>query len=236
MIKFQIMKRILTLMAAIAIVFGASSCKKDKIDNNDSKPGIENEDSKPGNDETINSTMRYGYLENYGLWYEDQPEDVNNWILYLSESEFDEDGWSYEGDLIMIELFSKGIDAPKTGRYTIEAFYNSYYSDFSVGDGYVEEEENEEGETEEYCYGTWLFQDGYGIAAALSGEVDIQKNGNTYTVTYDFCDDDFDIVFKGTFTGELDIYDYSEEVALSSTKSNKLMKEKKKVSCRRIGK
>lgn len=236
------MKRILTLLAVFATAAVVMSCDKDNeckcvcdcnnnTENNDG-PGNNNNpgDNNGGNNdgptestETINSTMKYGYLENWGIYYEDQPEDVNNWALYLSVNDFDEEGWSSTGDIIMIELFSKGTDNIKAGKYTVEAFIEEYYCDFSVGDGY----EDEDG----YCAGTWLFQDNYGVAAALSGECNVKISGTTYTITYDFSDDEYGIQFKGSYTGSLDLYDYTTEgYSLASVKSPAPKKIKKQVS------
>ena len=220
------MKRILTLLAIFATTVLVVSCDKDNeckcvcdCNNNsgDNNGGTTDEI------EVIKSTMKYGYLENWGVYYEDQPEDVTNWMLYLSVNEFDEKGWSSDGDLVMIELFSKGHDNILAGKYTVEAFINEYYCDFSVGDGY----EDEDG----YCSGTWLFQDDYGEAAALSGECNVKINGATYTITYNFSDNEYGIQFKGSFTGNLDIYDCTEENhSLAAVKSPAPKKIKRLVS------
>ena len=223
------MRRILTLLAVLATVIAMMSCNKDTEckcncncnDNNENNEGTE----------TIDGTMKYGYLENWGLYYDEQPEDVNNWILYLSVNDFDEYGWSVDGDLVMIELFSKGTDNILAGKYTVEAFLANNFCDFSVGDGYTEEGEDEDGEVVEYCAGTWLFQDDYGVAAALSGECNVKISGQTYTITYNFKDEDYDIVFKGSYTGALDVYDCTDMgYSLTSVKSPAQKKIKRQVS------
>ena len=234
------MKRILTLLAVCATVLSVISCdKEDKCkcvcdcsDNtgNNGGPGNNGDSGDnigPGDEvEVINSSMKYGYLENYGIYYDDQPSDVNNWVVYLSVNDFDEEGWSDTGDLIMIELFSTSADAPAAGKYTVEAFIADNYCNFSVGDGYVDEEE--------YCAGTWLFQDGFGVAAALSGECNVKVSGDTYTITYDFSDDEYGIQFKGSFTGKLVVYDQTEGASYAAVKSPVPAKIKRQVSAARF--
>ena len=224
------MKRILTLLAIFATTVLVVSCDKDNeckcvcdCNNNsgDNNGGTTDEI------EVIKSTMKYGYLENWGIYYEDQPSDINNWVVYLFENEYDDEGWSATGDVMMIELFSTGTDGLLAGKYTVEAFIENNYCNFSVGDGYVDEEE--------YCAGTWLFQDDYGVAAALSGECNVKINGATYTITYNFSDDEYGIQFKGSFTGNLDIYDCTEENhSLTSVKSPAPKKIKKQASALRF--
>lgn len=235
------MKRILTLLAVMMTVLSVMSCKKDNeckcvcdcgdnIENNGGpgNNGDNGDNIGPGDEfEVINSKLNYGYLENWGIYYEDQPSDINNWVVYLFENEYDDEGWSATGDVMMIELFSTGTDGLPAGKYTVEAFIENNYCNFSVGDGYVDEEE--------YCAGTWLFQDDYGVAAAVSGECNVKVNGNTYTITYDFSDDEYGIQFKGSYTGALDVYDHTTEGAsLASVKSPAQKKIKKQASALRF--
>lgn len=243
------MKRIFSIMTILAIVLAAASCEKDN-DEGSKRPDTENNGSENGGSEnegtdgdgsgeapdiseSINTTFSYAYAENWGIYYEEQQDNINNWIIYLSENDFDEDGWSDNGYLAWIEIFSEGVDAPKPGKYTIDAFYESYFSDFSLLDGLVEDVDGEE-----MCTGTWLYQDGYGIAAALSGEAEVKVDGETYTVTYDLCDDEYGISFKGKYTGRMDIYDYSQGYSMSSVKSGAPVPERTKrpVSGLRIAK
>ena len=137
------MKRILTLLAVMMTVLSVMSCKKD----NECKcvcdcgGNIENNGGTTDEIEVIDSKLNYGYLENWGIYYEDQPSDINNWVVYLFENEYDDEGWSATGDVMMIELFSTGTDGLPAGKYTVEAFIENNYCNFSVGDGYVDEEE-----------------------------------------------------------------------------------------------
>ena len=86
------MKRILTLLAVFTTVLAMMSCNKDTEckcncncnDNTENNDGPGNNGGNTDEIEVINSKLNYGYLENWGLYYDEQPEDVNNWILYLS--------------------------------------------------------------------------------------------------------------------------------------------------------
>ena len=63
----------------------------------------------------------------------------------------------------------------------------------------------------------------------------VKVNGNTYTITYDFSDDEYGIQFKGSYTGALDVYDYTTEGAsLASVKSPAPKKIKKQASALRF--
>ena len=172
--------------------------------------------------EVVNTTsFGYGDIEYWGVAYEDQPEDIVNWSVYLSADEFNTSNWEGTGEAVVLELFSKGKSAPAAGTYTVESFYENWYSDFSVGDGYIEEE-TIDGETAQYCGGTWFFVDGYGEYAAQGGYVKIAESGSGYKVEYELHDDDLKITFKGSYTGEFNFYDMTEESSsYAQTKSQR---------------
>ena len=235
------MRRILTLIAVIMTLLGAMSCKKQieckctceccnngGSEGNDNKPEDNGGNAGGGDGMTVvNNAMRFGYLENWGVYYEDQPSNISNWLLHLSANAFNEEGWSDRGNLVVVELFSSGTGEVLDGRYTIEAFLEEYYSDFSIGDGFVD--------NEGYCAGTWLFENGTGTAAALSGEMEVKRNGQDYTITYDFRDTEYGIEFKGKFSGSLDVYDCTEDGnTLNAVKSSSDRKIKRQVSASRF--
>ena len=69
------------------------------------------------------------------------------------------------------------------------------------------DEYQEDGETIQYTAGTWLYKGNEAIAGATAGSMTIAVSGSKYTITYTIHDDDFEITFKGSYTGELPIYD-----------------------------
>ena len=74
----------------------------------------------------------------------------------------------------------------------------------------------------QYCGGTWLFVDGYGEYAAQGGYVKIAESGSGYKVEYELHDDDLKITFKGSYTGEFNFYDMTEEYSsYAQTKSQR---------------
>jgi len=179
--------------------------------------------------EVIENSFDYGELQFYGVYYEDQPEDVHNWSLVLAEDSFNLIEWTGTGDAICIELFTASSftqDIPE-GKYTVEAFLNEQWAKMSVGDGIVETSDDTE-----YTVGTWLYTDGTGIAGATSGEVNISKEGNVYTITYDFKDDEYRIHFKGSYSGPLDFYDGTAEAEYAAVKSSAVRRMKKAGSVR----
>ena len=224
----RIMRRffhILTTVSAAALCL--LSCSKGnemtpgRGENGGGNGGSDSGD-KPTTYEVIENTFDYGEMQFYGVYYDNQPEDVNSWSLVLAEDSFDLIEWTGTGYCAVVELFtdaSATTDIPG-GKYTVEAFLEKEYAKMSVGDGYVFEEEGEDGETLEYCGGTWLYEDGYGIAGATSGDFTIAKNSNgTYLVTYDFKDSYNMIHFKGSYTGELEYYDGTDAGEVDSKSS-----------------
>ncbi len=235
------MKRFLYILVAIFVAFSFCACEKGNDRNTDTEIIRPGNNGNPGNNgstgnpdggsdggtdrsgyEVVNTTsFGYGDIEYWGVAYENQPEDIVNWTVYLSADEFNTSDWEGTGEVVVLELFSKGKSSPAAGTYTVESFYENWYSDFSVGDGYIEEE-NIDGETVQYCGGTWFFVDGYGEYAAQGGYVKIAESGSGYKVEYELHDDDLEITFKGSYTGEFNFYDMTEEYSsYAQTKSQR---------------
>lgn len=160
--------------------------------------------------ETIDTkTFTQGCMEFWGISYDDQPETSACWCITLAEKDFDLSEWEGTGLSIVIELFTTDTEATSLplGNYTVEAFDKEYYSDYSVGTGFVQEDE-ETGDS--YCYGTWIFEDGSGVYAAEDGSVKVSKAGDNFTVTYDFTDLQLGANFKGSYTGPLEFVDLTK--------------------------
>ena len=154
------MKRFISIWAAIAMIFSFYACDGDKnytprnSDTEINRPDDNEDDSDDTGDtgdsgdtggtedaidrsgyEVVNTTsFGYGDIEYWGVAYEGQPEDIVNWTIYLSADEFNTSDWEGTGEAVVLELFSKGESAPAAGTYTVESFYENWYSDFSVGD------------------------------------------------------------------------------------------------------
>lgn len=214
-----------TISAFSAAFFILASCTGTVEESQD---GSNNDDGNNSGDvvyEVIENSFDYGEIQFYGVYYEDQPEDVHNWNLVLADDSFDLIEWTGTGDAICIELFSGSsfTEGIPEGRYTVEAFLNEPWAKMSVGDGFIDTSDDTE-----YTVGTWLYTDGAGIAGATSGEVTISKEGFIYTITYDFKDDEYLVHFKGSYSGPLDFYDgtadQEESAAVKSSAVRRMRK------------
>lgn len=239
------MKRIFGIVTILALMLSSASCEKPEPPK---RPGAENQqpggekpdNEKPGNNDSgaenpgngnpgegntdradyqiIQNSYAKGEMQFYGIYYDDQPEDVHNWALVLSEADFDFIYWEGSGYCVNLELFTSSSAATElsSGKYTVEAFLEEGYVPMSVGDGIIHTEE-ETGD--EYCLGTWLYEDGMGIAGATAGEVTFEKKDGQYKVSYVLYDDYERITFKGSYTGQLDYYDGTAEYESLESKS-----------------
>ena len=234
------MRRFLSIVAAIVVAFSFCAC--DKVSDRDTDREINRPGNNGGNhgdnggstdDPELNTPDdgidRSGYevIENtnyvyaggflYGQYFEDQPENINDWILYLEEDDVtEESGYSIE-----IELFtsSSAVNAIPTGKYTIAAFDNNPFAEFSLlcGDYELSEDENE---VLDY-WGTWLFEGHYFVGGATAGEVNFSKNSNgTHSITYTLHDDIDEITFKGSYSGEV-IFSDERQANYSQAKSQR---------------
>lgn len=231
------MKRIFTILSIVAVAIAMCACEsKEDITPNDnggnqpeqndpeqSNPEQPEQPEQPGEGEWENhvtSTYTHGFIEFWGQGYEDQPTDVANWCIILGSEGFDYDEWS-GGESIVLELFTTNTSATSvpSGTYTVEAFLEENYSNFSVGDGFIATEENEDGVEESYCMGTWYYVDGIGEYAATSGSVTVAKDGDNYTVTYNLVDEEYSTQLTGSYKGALEYIDFSDVLSLSATKA-----------------
>lgn len=194
-------------------------------DNPNNKPSIDdntsNEEDEGGNTEDTtndrsqyeqhNTTFTQGDAIYFGSYYDEQPSDVYNWWIELADNNFSLEDYSGEGYNIVLEFFSKGT-TPAAGTYTIEAFDKNPFAHMTLLYGYIDEYEGEN-----YPMGTWLYQGLTAIACATDGSMTIAVSGSKYTVSYTLHDDDYKITFKGTYTGELPLYDGTETESTSAT-------------------
>lgn len=158
--------------------------------------------------EQYNHTFTQGDAIYYGAYYDEQPEDVANWWIELADNNFSLEDYSGEGYNIVLEFFCKGT-TPAAGTYTIDAFDKVPFSHLSLLYAYLDEGQVD-GETVQYPAGTWLYKGVEAIAGATDGEMTIAVSGTKYTVSYTLYDDDYKITFKGTYTGDLALYDGTE--------------------------
>jgi hypothetical protein len=168
--------------------------------------------------ETINCYFTQGQAGYYGVYYEDQPSNTANWYLELAESNYDLENYEGEGYNISIEFFtnSSSTTSIPAGEYTIEAFKKNEYSAGSILDGFIAEDDT----YGDYPAGTWIFEGNEGIAGATAGSMTITVSGDQYNIDYSFFDDEYQVAFCGSYSGDLTIYDGTEGYSYSqATKS-----------------
>ena len=249
------MKRFISFWAAIAMIFSFYACDGDK---NYTPRNSDTEINRPDNNEDntgdagdtgstedaidrsqyvqYNHTLTHGQAGYYGIYYEDQPTTTANWYLELADNNYDFETYEGNGFNIVLEFFSSNSSSTSipAGEYTIEAFDNNPFSAGSLLYGYLEEYD-ENGETVEYPAGTWLFEGNEAIAGATAGKMTVGKSGSNYTINYFLHDDEYEVTFKGTFSGILEIYDDTESVSyVPAAKTAKAQRADKQVKRYRV--
>lgn len=238
------MKQILAALALIALALSFASCDKtcncncsccntngsdqtiQRPDNSGSGSGNnggttdDNTGGNTGNTEDYNQTFTQGYAGYYGAFYEEagQPSNTTNWFVELADDNYDLENYEGTGYNIALEIFASGTSSTSipSGKYTVETLDENLLMAGTVLYGFIGEDE----ENGEYPAGTWLYSGNDAIAGATSGWVQIAASGSTYTITYELRDDEYQISFKGSFTGSLAFYDGTQEVTSVSAAKN----------------
>lgn len=180
-------------------------------DNGGSDSG--NEGSGSGTDRseytTYNTTFTQGQAGYYGVYYDGQPSNTSNWFLELADNNYDLESYEGSGYNVVLEFFANGTSSTSipAGKYTVEAFEKSEFSAGSLLYGYIGQDE----EQNDFPAGTWLFEGNEGIAAATAGELTVSVSGNRYTINYILYDDEYEVAFSGSYTGNITIYDGTQE-------------------------
>ena len=172
---------------------------------------------------TYSTTFTKGQAGYYGVYYDGQPSNTSNWYLELADSNYDLESYEGTGYNAVLEFFANGTSSTSipAGKYTVEAFEKNEFSAGSLLYGYIAEDETDG----DYPAGTWLFEGNEGVAAATAGEVTVSVSGGKYTIQYTLYDDEYEVKFTGSYTGNLTIYDgtvesYSYAPATKSARSS----------------
>ena len=186
----------------------------------------ENEGTTDGIDRSdytvYNNTMTQGQAGYYGNYYSDQGQSSNiaNWYVELAEDDYNFETSVGDGYNVVLEFFSNGssyTSSLQEGTYTVAETDKGVFNNYSVLFGYLVEDEEEE---VTYALGTWLWEGADALAGATAGNMTITESGNIYTINYTFYDDEYQITFKGSFTGSLAFYDGTQEVTSVSAAKN----------------
>ena len=191
--------------------------KPENDNNNTGNNGPENNESDRSNYQTYNQTFTQGQAGYYGVYYEGQPTTTANWYLELADNNYDLESYEGTGFNAVIEFFASNSSTTSipAGEYTVEAFDNNPFSAGSLLYGFLGEYE-ENGETIQYPAGTWLFEGDEAVAGATAGKMTVSRSGNNYSISYVLHDDEFEVTFKGTYSGSLSIYDGTEGYSLAA--------------------
>ena len=172
---------------------------------------------------TYNTTFTKGQAGYFGVYYDDQPSTTANWYLELADNNYDLENYEGSGYNVSLEFFTN--NSYKTnfpaGEYTIEKFDATPYAAGSLLYGFIGEDET----YGEYTAGTWLFEGNEGIAGATAGKMTVAVSGSKYTISYTLYDDEYQIAFSGSYSGNITIYDgtvenYSYAPATKSARSS----------------
>ena len=228
------MKKIFATLALIALAFTLASCNKASCtcdcslcnpngsDGTIQRPGDSGNGNNGGTTDEVDrssytvysSTMTKGQATYYGQAYQGQPATTANWYIELADANYELDQYSGTGFNISLEFFTSSsyTTSIPTGNYTVEAFNENEFPAYSLLYGFVSEEGS-------YPLGTWLFEGNEALAAATAGAMTVEKSGSTYKISYELHDDEYQITFKGTFSGSLTIYDGTQESSYVSAAS-----------------
>lgn len=178
------------------------------------KPG-EGGDPGDGYEEVVLDRLTQGTMEYYGQAYGNTGTDYANWTVYLAESTYDLGSLTGSGNVLQMELNTAAdqTESIPEGTYTVfpEITPESFVP-YSIVPAFVQDG---------YAYGTWYF--GFSESGsetsfgATSGTAEVSRDGDTYTIEFEFVDDDFGGRFSGTYRGVLQYYDWTES-SLASVK------------------
>lgn len=161
--------------------------------------------------------LTQGEADFYGQAYGDTGTDYNNWTVYLASDEFDFQTFSGGGMMLQLEINTAGDATTEItpGIYTIfETIDPSSFVAFSAVPGFIQNQS---------AFGTWYIDDMSPIYGATSGTVEIGKSGDTYTLDFEFRDDEYKGIFRGSYSGKLSYYDgtaaYSPQPAVYSRRN-----------------
>lgn len=181
------------------------------------KPG-EGGDPGDGYDEVVLDRLTQGTMEYYGQAYGDTGTDYANWTVYLAESTYDLGSLTGSGNVLQMEINTAAdqTEAIPEGTYTVfpEIAPESFVP-YSIVPAFVQDG---------YAYGTWYF--GFGESGtensfgATSGSAEVSRDGDIYTIEFEFVDDELGGRFSGTYRGELQYYDWTESALASVQESS----------------
>ena len=205
-----------SMIAAVSLL----SCTKIFPGDDDPKVPI------TGDEDIVNLSAagyKYGYAVYYGQAWDIESTDYADWVLYVSETEFDfnDDDFMSSGDYAMIEVLTAKSATTSVPAGTYTCMTTGAESEFVPGaliygmiddDGYP-------------TYGTWFFQ-GDDWAGATGGSIDVKSvNGTAYTIDVDLVDEDYCYSVTGSLTANLEYIDATVSAAQARKAKSSLSKK-----------
>lgn len=161
------------------------------------------------------NSLTQGEMDFYGKIYGETGTDYNNWTVYLAGAGFDFESFDGDGEMLQLEINTAGSVTTEipSGTYTVMTdLSNEYFVPFSAVPAFIQEEEDGM-----YPFGTWYLKDLSAEYGATSGTATFDRQGDVYTVTFEFQDDEAMVIFKGSYTGKLGYYDGTATESVSSS-------------------
>lgn len=150
--------------------------------------------------------LAQGEMDFYGDAYSLPTNDYANWTIYLADGTINLSDLSGTGDILMMELnTAKGVSTEITpGTYNVMADrLAASFVAFTCVPGYT---------SGTSPYGTWYIKDKKALNKATQGNVVVTKSGDDYTFTFELVDESTATTMKGSYTGPMEYYDFSDPV------------------------
>lgn len=166
---------------------------------------------------------KYGYAVYYGQAWDIESTDYADWVLYVSETEFDfnDDEFFSSEDYAMIEVLTEKSETTAVPAGTYTCMTTGADSEFVPGALIL-------GITDDYnypSYGTWFFQ-GDDLAGATGGSIAVKSvEGTAYTIDVDLVDEDYGYSITGSFTADLKYIDATASAAQARKAKSSLSKK-----------
>lgn len=221
------MKKWFIIAASMIAAVSFLSCTKIVPGDDDPKvpiTGDEEGTDVPGDIVNLSAEgYKYGYAVYYGQAWDIESTDYADWVLYVSETEFDfnDDDFMSSGDYAMIEVLTAKSATTSVPAGTYTCMTTGAESEFVPG-ALIYGMTDDEGYP---TYGTWFFQ-GDDWAGATGGSIAVKSvKGTAYTIDVDLVDEDYGYSVTGSFTANLEYIDATASAAQARKAKSSLSKK-----------
>lgn len=149
----------------------------------------------------LDGVFTHGEMDYYGQAYGDTGTDYANWTIYLAEDTFDFNTFDGTGHMLQLEVNTASSATREITPGTYEIFDVIEEASFVPNTAVPGFTQNG------YCLGTWYILDMTPYYGATVGTAVIGREGDNYTIDFEFRDDTYKGIFRGSYTGPLAFYD-----------------------------